>query len=369
MLIDLNPWRPLLETEGPLTWLYGDIRGPQADESDEQRLRWRAARRALADAGANDRDLDALEQAITEIPPRGESLSCYLAAAGGSLRYQEQFDGPPLVPPRTGHGPVADILPLVVHASGDVPYLLVEAGRDGGDVSLHGASRPTVSWEVQGEDLHLSKVRGGGWSHRRLHAHTEEVWRRNAADLVESVAALWAAGAPRVLVLSGDVRAREKVRRGLPDHLANAVVEVDRHTVPEGASRRAVDDALNDELHRLAAADEHDALAELATQMERSDAAVGLRSTVAALRSSRARVVLIDPWVDTEGLLVVLAQPPWVALPDEADAYPGEVLGQTAAHIGVLRAAALTGAAVLVVEPGHLPDDADIAALVRWPTS
>lgn len=62
-----------------------------------------------------------------------------------------------------------------------------------------------------------------------------------------------------------------------------------------------------------------------------------------------------------------LAEPSRVALPEEAEAYHWQVREQTEPLIGVLRAAALTDAAALLVRPGHLPDDAGMAALTRWP--
>lgn len=142
-------------------------------------------REELISDGANEDDLEALEQALADVPGRGGSLTCYMAAGGGVLVHNEQFDGPPLVPARRGHGHAADILPLIVHASHDVPYLLVQASRDGGELSLHEASRPALTRQVEGEDLHLSNVRGGGWSHRRLQQHSEEVWRMNAANLAD----------------------------------------------------------------------------------------------------------------------------------------------------------------------------------------
>lgn len=367
MLVDLTRWRPLLD--GPITWLYTVVRGPQADEADEKRIRWRGIRAELADAGAADADLDALERAFLEVPGRGDPLTCYLAAADGRLWHAEEFDGPPMAAASMGHGPAADILPLVVHAAHDVSYLLVEAGRDGGEISLHGSSPAVVRREVQGEDLHLSKVRGGGWSHRRLQQHTEEVWRRNAAELVGSVVDLWQRSTPRLLVLTGDVRAREKVRRALPEYLDALVAEVDRHTVPDGASSHAVDRTISRQLETLAVEDERAVLDELAVQLERGDAAVGPRATLEALRSSRAGLVLIDPDAPPEQDVAVLAEAPWVAMPEDGEAHPGRVTGTTAAHVGILRAAGLTGASAMVPEHGHLPGDAGVAALVRWPAT
>lgn len=367
MLIDLAPWRPLVHPRGPITWFYGDVHGSQADRADEARLRWRAVHEELAGDGAAEDDLEALEQALADVPGRGGPLTCYMAAAGGVLVHNEQFEGPPLVPARRGHGHAADILPLIVHASHDVPYLLVQASRDGGELSLHGASRPVLTRQVDGDDLHLSKVRGGGWSHRRLQQHTEEVWRMNAATLADSITTMWTQEHPRLLVVAGDVRAREKLRRSLPDNLDPVVVEVDRHTSPEGASSEAIDDALAQEFDRRAAAEEKDVLDELAVQIDRGDAAVGLDACVTALRSSRARVLLVDEAASFDGIVANLAEPPWVALPEDVDAHHGQVREQTAPLIGVLRAAALTDAAALVVRAGHLPGDAGMAALARWP--
>lgn len=267
-----------------------------------------------------------------------------------------------------GHGPVADILPLVVHASHDMPYLLVEAGRDGGDLSLHGASRSGVAWEAHGDDLHLSKVRGGGWSHRRLQAHTEEMWRRNAADLVESVTKLWAGRCLRLWCWPATC---ERARRFAGVCPTTSPTPSWRWTATPWRrgepSRRAVDDTIGHELDRLAVAEERDALDELATQRDRGDAAVACGPP--SPRCARPGLVCCSSTPRSPSRAA--GRPRGSSLDRPARGRrrpPRRSNGQTAPDIGVLRAAALTAAAVLVVEAGHLPDDAGTAALVRWRT-
>jgi hypothetical protein len=234
-----------------------------------------------------------------------------------------------------GHGPVADVWPLVEHARSAVPYLLVEAGRGGGEVSLHRAGR-TVERSTQGSDPHLKKVRGGGWSHRRLQAHTEEVWRRNAVDLEKEVESLWRSQPVELVILAGDVRAREKFRGSIPVALNDVLVEVDRHTRPEGADAGAITASLDRVLNDRQRDHEQAALDDLAVQLERGSACLGVDAVAEALDSGKAGTLLVD------------LQAP---------------IGERSR---LLSGGARTGAGLVMMEHNRLPGDVPVAALLRW---
>ncbi|MCU0300888.1 MAG: hypothetical protein MUF35_04695 [Candidatus Nanopelagicales bacterium] len=335
MAIDLSPWSVLLggdDTTDPITWAYL----PSMHDGDAgAALRWRAVRQVAAEQGASTTDLAALDDRV--LADEGDWSPHYVAVRGGRVIWNQRFDDDVVVGATAGHGPIADIWPLVEHARARVPYLLVEAGRGGGEVSLHRAGR-TVQRSTEGSDPHLKKVRGGGWSHRRIQAHTEEVWRRNAAELEQEVEALWRDEPAELVVLAGDVRAREKFRGSIPVALDDVLVEVDRHTRPEGADSGAVDSALDLALDDRQRREEEVQLDDLGRHLQRGTACLGETAVAEALAVGQAGTLMLDARAHLHGRAALLGQ------------------------------AARTSAELVVVEHRGLPEGASVAALLRWPT-
>jgi hypothetical protein len=331
MAIDLTPWSELLSGDDPTTWAYMPS---MRDEDGGAALRWRAVREGAAEQGAPAADLVALDERI--LADEGHWGPRYVAVREGTVVWDQRFDEEVAATATAGHGPVADIWPLVEHARARVPYLLVEAGRDGGEVTLHRAGR-TVQRSTEGSDPHLKKVRGGGWSHRRIQAHTEEVWRRNAVDLEQEVESLWRSQPVELVVLAGDVRAREKFRGSIPVALNDVLVEVDRHTRPEGADSGAVASTLDQALDDRQRLQEQAALDDLGMQLQRGTACLGAAAVAEALRAGQVGTVIVDAGVPLVDRPLLLAQ------------------------------AAGTSAGVVVVDHHALPREAAVAALLRWP--
>jgi len=334
MAIDLSPWSELLTADEPTTWAYL-VTSYEADADGGADLRWRALRdEAGADAAPAD-DVVALDERVTVdegVTHRGPR---YVAARSGSIVWDQTFEEEVDRESSAGYARVPDIWPLIDHADATVPYLLVQASRDGGEISLHRAAR-TVHHTVEGSDPHLSKVRGGGWSHRRLQAHAEDVWRRNAVALEDDLETLWRSSKADLVVLAGDVRAREKVRGELPRALKSVVVEVDRNTRPEGADTDVVDDAVAAVIEDRARGAERAVLDALAIQRERGDACLGVEAVERALEERRVETLVVD---------ADHATPPWSRL---------------------LRSAALGAGSVLRLRHHQMPDDAGVAGVVRW---
>jgi hypothetical protein len=334
MTIDLSRWNDLLTADELTTWAYF-VTSYEADADGGADLRFRALREKAAADGAPDDDLAALDEAfaadggVTHRRPR------YVAARSGSLVWDQAFDDEVGRDSGAGHAPVPDIWPLIDHAESRVPFLLVEASRDGGEVSLRHAGR-AVHHTVEGSDPHLSKVRGGGWSHRRLQAHTEDVWRRNAVALEDDLESLWRSSEAELVVMAGDVRAREKVRAELPSALADVVVEVDRHTRPEGADSDVIDEALAAALDDRTRSEEDAVLESLAVQGARGEECLGRDAVERALAERRVQTLVVD--AEHTG-------PPSLSL---------------------LRGAVRAGAAVLQLRHREMPQDAGVAAVVRW---
>ena len=355
---------------GPWSTAYVDARHDTEDAPHAGQLRWRAVRQALTDRGAPEEDLAALDAAVAAPTEIGGEACRYLLAGQGRVVLDEVMPGAPVGPDVAVHGALPDVLPLVLHRLHEVPYVVVEAGREGAHVSAHCASRPTTVAEhdVAGETDRMRKVQAGGWSHRRYQQHAEEVWARNAAAVAEDVARTVQQTGADVVVLAGDVRARELLTDSLPPGVRSLLVQVDVHTRAPGADHGALDSALHEHLDDKAEAEERHLLDRLATKAGEGQrtSAVGLGATVDALRQGQVETLLLDPAALDGRHLLALEAAPWVAIaPDEATG--AEVLAEVPATQALLRAGALTDADVLVVDAERLARPDGVAALLRWP--
>jgi hypothetical protein len=276
------------------------------------------------------------------------------------------------------YGPVPDLVPLVRHRPVAFEYLVVLVGHDAGDLLLctTGSDRPSGREHVQGRADTLQKVRAGGWSEANYQRHVVDVWTHNEGEVAERVDAIVADRHPRFVVaaaeeaglaifldkLSPGTRA---ITRGVP---------VDAR--PSDASSARVDAevaaAVEDELQGLRARARE--LIRSRAQGESPIEALGIGEVVHALQQAQAELLLL---VDGAGdahandeledrRVYVLDGPPWVATAPE-DAGDAQVIGRVRAPVGLVRAAVLTDALVMVVPADELPPHAPAAALLRWP--
>lgn len=370
MSFSLRQLASVFGAPGPWTTVYFDARHDTEDAAHIRELTWRALRDRLSEQAAPTDDLAALDEAVAAPTDVGGPVCRYVLAGNGRVVLDEVVPGTPVGPDAATHGPVPDVLPLVLHRSHDVPYLVVEAGRDGASVTAYRASRPTAlaEHEVHGEDHHLTKVQAGGWSQRRYQQHAEEVWQRNAGAVADEVDRTIHETSAAFVVLTGDVRAREKITERLSADATRLLVQVDAHTRADGAGHQALDEAVHERLEELADSEELEALDRLASRAGDADrlSTEGLGATVEALQQGQVETLLLDPAALGDRQSLALDAAPWVALAPE-EAIGTDVLAEVPAVAALLRACAMTDAQLLVVDAERLPRPDGVAALLRWP--
>jgi hypothetical protein len=367
------PLRQLSEVfgaPGPWTTVYVDARHDTEDAARVAELTWRELRESLTKQGAPEDDLTALDAVIAAPSDVGGAACRYLLAGHGRVVRDEVMPGSPVRSDLAAHSQLPDVLPLVLHRSNDMPYVVVEAARDGANVSVRRASRSRALAEhaVRGQRQSLTKVQAGGWSHRRYQQHAEEVWAHNAAAVAQDVDRIVREAGIEMVVVSGDVRAREKLIGSLSPQSVDKLVEVDVHTRASGADHQALDDVLAERMDQLSETEERQALDRLATKAgdgQRASAG-GLGATVDAFRQGQVQTLLLDPTALEDRHLLALDAAPWVALASD-EVTGADVLAEAPATSALLRAGALTDAVVLFVEAERLARDDGVAALLRWP--
>jgi release factor family 2 len=378
--VDLGFLRPLYEN--PPDWpasgyvsVYLDTT-PKENAPNEVALRLRAARKALAAAGADQATLDAVLAAnLDHVPARSHALF----AAGGSVRLHGIMPESPSLGESSSYTPLPHVVPWLAQRPPRLPHVRVSANREGGKVLAVPGAWPETQGdletamlgltEVSGESWPVHKPSGGGWSQPRFQRSAEETWTATAKQIAGAVTA----AADRVkavfVVLGGDIREREILADELPKALRGNLVIVDREvelTAP------AFDEAAWAEESWRAALDASARLDELRARLDRPPgqrrAVQGLDGTLTALRDGLVSDVLIaDPaWQATAWI-----GPGMADAATEREQLAGRGVTDPVTDLAseaLARAAAGTGAELHFLEP-EAAETGWVAALLRAPAA
>lgn len=365
-----EPVLDLLRESGPSTWAYLDVSTDVSDPRGYATSLGTSTADALVQAGAPPADIEALTDVLVSPPGAPAPVSRYVLVRDGRIVLDEVLLGSPRAAASLGHGPVPDLLPLFAHRPVDLAYLVVEVGRDGGGfrVYRYGQGDPVSEQQVQGRTDTLHKFQGGGWSHRNMQSHTEEIWRQNVAQLAQAVDETVRRTSAALVVVAGDIRARQLIEPELSEETRSILSVVAVDTRASDASDAALVTQVEAELARIVEQREEHALDLLRTHLGRSDGTAVTRvgEVATALAAAQVDSLLLSPPELRDRTLLALATAPWVATAPEA-ALGAPVLGSVPAASALARAAVLTDARVVLTSGGSLPDQTGVGALLRWP--
>lgn len=347
--MDLAFVKPAYSGTGPVSTVVIPTGKHTESGARELTLTWRALAGELKEAGIAEADLAALERELTDLAPGDTPETVLLVAAGGRLVLRQELPEPPSRPEAV-HGPQPHLTELVRQGSRRVPHIVVVADRLGGAIRVFGQfDEELASRSVSGENLHINKVKVGGWTHLRFLHRIENTWEHNASLVARDVNSLAGVVAPQVVLLAGDVRARTLVHEAL-DPATKALVRIIEHPGESEPTEEILGSLVRDTAR--------DHVRELRGRVDqelgrRGAAVAGLAETAFALRRAQVQALLLD--------MAFLADPP--RLPAEDAGLP--VTGQLPADDVFLAAAVATGADLVVSdEPTGLADGC--GALLRY---
>jgi hypothetical protein len=373
--VDLRFLRELTETPGPFATVYLDVSHDTADAARAVEQRWSQARAQLAEQGADAATLDALASAVDAGPPPvGRAGRVLVACAGKVLLDRRMPDPPPTV--RASWGRLPDLLPLLTVQPEPVTAVVVRVDETGGEIYLAGPEEePEPVEHVEGSEFRVHKVRGGGWSHLAMQERVEESWRRNTAEVAERVDRQVAGTAAQVLVVAGDPRNRSRLIDALGERSAAIAVQVE-HTGGRSTDREDLAAAVAEAVQDVATAARHAVLERYDQAAGRPDGlgVDGLARVLAAFRAEAVDTLLIDAAVPRARPVWISDAPSQIAMSEEELQAEGATsAGQAPADAALLRAAAATGAAFVVVGGGEgtgvaaRPLADGVGALLRYP--
>ena len=355
---------------GPWVTIYTDASTGNVDSLHADDVRPENIASALEEAGATKDDRKAVAEALRR-SAKGlpDPVARLIVVANGSVELDEFLPGPLALPEFTSVNEVPNLCPLLWHRPDDFAYVVAEVGRDGGEIHLRRANglQDDSMTHIEGDTENLKKVPSGGWSQGRYQHRTENIWKANAADISGEIDKVVRSCRARLLVVAGDIRARNLVAEQLSDQSKDILTVVESHSRTEGADKEAYAQEINKRVAECIARRQAQLLERLNNQKGRAnpESTEGIGSVVHALQQAQVDTLLLESQGLNGHRLLALGSEPWTAEIDGETA-GAPVLGEVPAPSSLLRAAVLTDAEVALFPSGAL-DGGPVAALLRWP--
>ncbi|WP_019484110.1 MULTISPECIES: baeRF2 domain-containing protein [unclassified Arthrobacter] len=369
MTAALHSHSALYKRPGPWCTIYMDASTGSGDSLHADDARPDAIAAALHKAGAGRQDIQAVGAALgSSAKGLPDPVARFLLVNDGEVAFDEFLPGRLVMQEVHDVGPVPNLVPLVRHRPQEFAYVVAEAGRDGGTIHLHRVNRSDdESTEVEGSTENLKKIPGGGTSQGGYLHRTENIWRANAGEIADEIDRVVRNSRAKLLILAGDIRARNLVAEQLSEASRAILSVVESHTRTDGADRDAFAREVSSRVAACVAGEQQQLLERFENQQgrEHPESVAGLGAVVHALQQGQVGTLLIERSAWDEQRLLALAAEPWIAASTN-EISGARLIGTLSAPSALLRAAALTDADVVLFPPGAL-DPHRIAALLRWP--
>lgn len=364
--MDISFLKPLYDRPGPWCSVYLPTARDQASAAHEIELRWRELRDRLAELGADEDDLRAIDQEVGSDRGVPGAHGQALFAAHGSVALVREMC-PPVTGSRAVFGQLPDLVPLLAQAPDVGPYLVVFADRAGADVEVREDCSGTSTHEHVDETAHLvsDTTRGTlGQDHHQRRA--EHAWQDNARAIAARVQQIAGEHGAGMIALSGDVRMRTTVFDELGPGWRPRTVEV------EGSDASGADaDVVRQRAARAAAEFEQawrsDLTDRYAAGLANDKAVEGLESTVESLRAGDVDSLLVRYGTPDAGAPVW-----WGPEVGQLAVHPDELEATHASHArrgravdALIRAAALEGGDLLMFSGGEPGPRSAVGAILR----
>ncbi|GAB3551065.1 hypothetical protein GCM10027404_19470 [Arthrobacter tumbae] len=355
---------------GPWVTIYTNASTGTVDSLHADDVRPDNIAKALEEAGATKDDrkavAEALRQSAMGLP---DPVARLIVVANGSVELDEFLPGPLALPEFTSVNGAPNLCPLLWHRPDDFAYVVAEVGRDGGEIHLRRANglQDDDMTHIEGDTENLKKVPSGGWSQGRYQHRTENIWKANASDIAGEIDKVVRSSRARLLVVAGDIRARNLVAEQLSEQSKDVLTVVESHSRTEGADKEAYAQEINKRVAECIARRQAQLLERLNNQKGRAnpESTEGIGSVVHALQQAQVDTLFLESQGLNGHRLLALGSEPWTAEIDGETA-GAPVLGEVPAPSSLLRAAVLTDAEVALFPSGAL-DGGPVAALLRWP--
>jgi hypothetical protein len=242
----------------------------------------------------DERTLRALESTEPEEHKHRGWHGLALFAAQGEVHHAERLNEPPQRD-LADVSPLPHLIPLLIDRGEPVATLRVIVNRVGADID--DPSSGVV--QVEGhQPAPIRKTHGGGWSEEHLHRKAELRWHHNTREVAEKVDRFADSLGAELVVVAGDVRARQLLIDQLPQRWQTRVVEVDGGSRAPGADQSAIDRVTERAVAGIVASRRAAAVDRFLAQFQvpgRGSAVAGVSAVSAAFERGQVDTMLLDP--------------------------------------------------------------------------
>ncbi|WP_433358246.1 Vms1/Ankzf1 family peptidyl-tRNA hydrolase [Micromonospora saelicesensis] len=363
--MQLSFLRPLYDRPGPWCSVYLDASADTEDAHPALDLRWRALERSLAEQGADEANIAALDRVVRGHDPMVGDYGLAVFASHGRVVLSEFLSAPPLRD--LAHvGPLPHVMPLLAQRGEQVAWVRVLADRTGADaIAISAGGVPRKAHVVGGETFPLRKPQPGGWSQDIYQKAAMEAWHRNAGDVTAATVDLAEKVGAEVVVVAGDVRATGMIAAQMPERWQDLMVRTDAGSRAAGADLTLLDDLTVQTIAEIADQRISAALDKFGVQ---EDVGGGLDAVVSALQRNQVDTMIIVDDPSANGELWIGAQPTEIAVdPGQLAAMSVADPQRVRADAALVRALVGTNAALTVLGPDEAPDLTDgVGAVLRY---
>jgi hypothetical protein len=209
------------------------------------------------------------------------------------------------------------------------------------------------------------------WNERHFQHRVENTWESNAQNVADAVAKLIAESPARLVVVAGDVRARNLIAEALGSPPGVTVRVIEEGGRAAGSSTEALQAAVHDAVLQQVWRDRREVLEHLQQNLGRQEYAVaGVAPVVEALRMSQVDTLVISDDPSSPLTAWVGPEPLQFGLDDgEAEAMGVAEIEHDRLDAALVRAAVGTNARLVITPGGHEYLAEGIGALLRYQTA
>jgi Bacterial archaeo-eukaryotic release factor family 2 len=395
--VNLSFLRELYQRPGPWASVYLDATHNTADGDQAVGLRWRGLREQLAAQGADEPTLAAMDFAVNSgfdtnvVPAVGPPADRRAPAAAGSasitgsgrvglavfaahgrVALAEPLPRPPVREqatwsrrPQTG--------PLIAAGHDQVRWVRAVVDRAGGTLTAADAGHLRIDRDVPTAERYPKHKSGkGGWSQLNYERSTVTVWDRNVHNVVDAVTDAADRMGADVVIVAGDVRARQMLIDRLPKRLTGRVVESDAGNRVPGGDPSTLDDVTAEAVARVARDHRMELLDRYRMDLSRGRARDGVAPVSEAAWQAAVDVLLLTDDNDFAGAQPVMVwidpEDPRAVATDPALLRGVGVSGaeQENAISALIAAAAAADAEVVTVDPNDVVLTDGVGAITRY---
>ncbi|HEX6235160.1 MAG TPA: hypothetical protein VFZ63_18680 [Jiangellaceae bacterium] len=147
----------LYREPGPWAFVQLDVGLDPQGPGQAVRLRWQSVRNTLVEQDIHPNQLKALDELLDEAVEHDAPACRFVLAGPTGIGIDDTVESATSCGNWAAVAEIPLLAPMVSRHAHDLPYLVVEAGRDGARVSAFTADRrPVAAVDVEGDTSHLT---------------------------------------------------------------------------------------------------------------------------------------------------------------------------------------------------------------------